>query len=59
MASDSQTWVSPSASAGTLPVPEILRTRSLKSAASSEITCSAKAMPATFMAIHGRSDHDE
>ena len=53
------TYVSPSANAGTLPVPEILRTRSLKSAASSEITCSAKAMPAAFMAIHGRSDQDE
>ena len=59
MASDSQTWVSPSASAGTLPAAEIACTRCLKSGASSEITCSAKAMPATFMAIHGRNDHDE
>ena len=31
----------------------------LKSGAFSEITTSSKAMPATFMAIHGRIDHDE
>jgi hypothetical protein len=59
IASDSQTCTLPSASAGTLPVPEILVTRDLKSLASSEITSSSKAMPATFMAIHGRSDHEE
>ena len=59
IASDSQTWMPLSSSAGTLPVPEIFDTRGLKSAASSEITTSSKAMPATFMAIQGRNDHDE
>jgi hypothetical protein len=51
--------MSPSTSTGTLPVPETFSTRSLKSAASSEIRVSSKAMPATFIAIHGRSDHEE
>ena len=59
IASDSQTWMPLSSSAGTLPVPEIFDTRDLKSGASSEITTSSKAMPATFMAIQGRNDHDE
>ena len=31
----------------------------LKSGAFSEITTSSNAMPATFMASHGRNDHDE
>ena len=39
--------------------PAIFDTRDLKSGASSEITTSSKAMPATFMAIQGRNDHDE
>ena len=34
-------------------------TAALKLAASSEITVSSNAMPATFMAIHGRIDQDE
>ena len=59
IASDSQTWTSPWTSVGTLPVPEIFAMRDLKSSALSEITTSSKAMPATFMAIHGRNDHDE
>jgi hypothetical protein len=49
----------PSASAGTLPVPEILLTRCLKSSALSEITSSSNGIPATFIAIQGRNDHDE
>ena len=40
-------------------MPESLPTRALKSGALSEITSSSNAMPATFMAIHGRNDHDE
>jgi len=59
IASDSQTCTSPSASAGTLPVPEIVVTRALKSLASSEMSSSSNGMPATFMAIHGRIDQDE
>jgi hypothetical protein len=59
IASDSQTCTSPSTSAGTFAAPETLLTRALKSVALSEITSSSKAMPATFMAIHGRSDHEE
>jgi hypothetical protein len=59
MASDSQTSMVPSISTGTFPVPESLDSRALKSGASSEITTSSKAMLATFMASHGRNDHDE
>jgi hypothetical protein len=48
-----------SASTGTFPLPENLPRRDLKSLASSEITSSSKGMLATFMASHGRKDHDE
>ena len=59
IASDSQTWTSPSINVGTLPVPDTCSSRCLKSGALSEITSSSNARPATFMAIHGRHDHDE
>ena len=59
IASDSQTWTSPSIRTGTLPVPDRTPSRVLKSTASSEITVSAKAMPATLSPNQGRSDHDE
>ena len=59
IASDSQTLTSPSISTGTLPVPECGATCALKSGALSEITISSNAMPAAFIAIHGRNDHDE
>jgi len=48
-----------SASAGIFPVGEIFATVRLNCGSFNEITCSANAMPATFMAIHGRNDHDE
>ena len=59
MASDSQTRVSPSINTGTLPAPLTAVTRALKSCASNEMTVSSNAIPATFMASHGRNDHDE
>jgi len=46
-------------SAGTFPLSETAPTRSLKSLASSEMTSSSNGIPATFMASHGRIDHDE
>src|SRR5262249_18850757 len=59
IASDSQTRTSPSINTGTLPAPLIAVTRALKSFASSEMTVSSKAMPAPFMASHGRNDQDD
>jgi hypothetical protein len=59
IASDSHTAVSPSISTGTRPAPLTAVTRDLKSGASSEMTVSAKAMPATFIASHGRNDQEE
>ena len=59
IASDSQTCTSPSISTGTLPVPETGATRALKSGGVERDHLSSKAMPATFIAIHGRIDHDE
>ncbi len=59
MASDSQTLTSPSTSAGTFPVPEILASRGLKSGSSNEITVSSNGIFFTFIAIHGRIDQDE
>jgi hypothetical protein len=46
-------------STGTRPAPLSSRTRDLKSLASSEITVSANAIPAAFIASHGRNDQDE
>src|SRR5438067_8524175 len=59
IASDSQMRASASASTGTFPLPEKGLTRVLKSVASSEMTSSANGIFATFMASHGRKDHDE
>ena len=42
-----------------LPAPLNAVTRSLKSGASSEITVSSKAIPATFIANQGRNDQEE
>jgi hypothetical protein len=39
------------------PAPAV--THALKSFASNEITVSSNAIPAAFMPIHGRNDHDE
>src|SRR5262249_49797344 len=59
IASDSQTRTSPSIRTGTLPVPDSGPTTCLKLGASSEMTVSANAIFAAFMAIHGRIDQDE
>ncbi len=50
---------SPSISTGTLPAPLKAMSRDLKSGASREITVSSNAIRATFIANHGRNDHDE
>jgi hypothetical protein len=42
-----------------LPVPLKGASRVLKSGVSSEITVSSNVIPATFMANHGRNDHEE
>ena len=59
IASESQTCVSPSIRTGTLPAPLMASSRFLKSGALSEISVSSNAIPATFIANHGRNDHDE
>src|SRR5262249_42436463 len=59
IASDSQTHTSPSISTGTLPVPDTEPTTCLKLGSSSEITVSSNGILTTFIAIHGRIDHEE
>ncbi len=59
MASDSQTWMSPSINTGTLPVPETAPTCCLNSSVSKGISTSLKSSPATVIAIHGRNDQLE
>jgi hypothetical protein len=59
IASDSHTRISPSMRTGTFALPDADPTTCLKLGASSEITVSSNGMFATFIAIHGRIDHDE
>jgi hypothetical protein len=59
MDSESHTVVLPSTRIGTLPAGECPRIASLVPFSSSGIFFSSKSKPNTFIAIHGRSDHDE
>ena len=59
MAIDSQTAELPSIRIGTLPAGEYCKTRSRLPGSYSGMSSSANGMPATFIAIHGRSDQEE